>query len=162
AENPQDEDAKRGKARVGLMQRTSDADVQQVRTNAAEHPDDVEAQLAVADLDLLGGHVKDAFDRLVKFISRSDGEDKDAARAHLRRTCTITRGLFPVRVEYSSGRSICFAPKVLTLVDMLEKTALPDPDHAVVVRSLGKQFGDKVAVNGVNLTIPAGSFYGVV
>jgi len=45
---------------------------------------------------------------------------------------------------------------------MLEKTALPDPDHAVVVRSLGKQFGEKVAVNGVNLTIPAGSFYGVV
>ncbi len=83
AENPQDEDAKRGKARVGLMQRTTDADVQQVRTNAAEHPDDVEAQLAVADLDLLGGHVKDAFDRLVKFIGRSAGEDKDAARVHL-------------------------------------------------------------------------------
>src|SRR5699024_5546250 len=59
------------------------AEVQQFRTNAAEHPDDVEAQLAVADLDLLGGHVKDAFDRLVKFISRSAGEDKDAARVHL-------------------------------------------------------------------------------
>jgi len=83
AENPQDEEAKRGKARVGLMQRTTDADVQQVRTNAAEQPDDVEAQLAVADLDILGGHVKDAFDRLVKFIGRSTGEDKDAARVHL-------------------------------------------------------------------------------
>lgn len=45
---------------------------------------------------------------------------------------------------------------------MLEKASLPDPDHAVVVRSLGKQFGEKVAVNGINLTIPAGSFYGVV
>src|SRR5699024_12268326 len=83
ADTPQDEEAIRGKARVGLMRRTSDADVQEVRTNAAEHPDDVEAQLAVADLDLLGGHVKDAFDRLVKFISRSAGEDKDAARVHL-------------------------------------------------------------------------------
>ncbi|HIY86661.1 MAG TPA: ABC transporter ATP-binding protein [Candidatus Yaniella excrementavium] len=45
---------------------------------------------------------------------------------------------------------------------MLDNASLPDPDHAVVIRSLGKQFGDKVAVNGINLTIPAGSFYGVV
>src|SRR5699024_8733229 len=83
AENPQDDEAQRGKARVGLMQRTHDADVQQVRANAAEHPDDVAAQVAVADLDLLGGHVKDAFDRLVKYIGRSAGEDKDTARLHL-------------------------------------------------------------------------------
>src|SRR5699024_10344812 len=45
---------------------------------------------------------------------------------------------------------------------MLEKTSLPDPDNAVVIRSLGKRFGDKIAVNGINLTIPAGSFYGFV
>lgn len=45
---------------------------------------------------------------------------------------------------------------------MLENASLPDPDHAVVIRSLGKQFGEKIAVNGINLTIPAGSFYGVV
>lgn len=45
---------------------------------------------------------------------------------------------------------------------MLEKTSLPDPDHAVVIRSLGKQFGEKIAVHGINLTIPAGSFYGFV
>lgn len=83
AENPQDEEAQRGKARVGLMQRTHDADVQQVRANAADHPDDVAAQVAVADLDLLGGHVKDAFERLVKYIGRSAGEDKDTARLHL-------------------------------------------------------------------------------
>lgn len=83
AENPQDQEAIRGKARVHLMQRTHDADVQQVRANAADLPDDVQAQLAVADLDLLGGHVKDAFDRLVTFIGRSSGDDKDAARVHL-------------------------------------------------------------------------------
>ncbi|MDN6499069.1 MAG: tetratricopeptide repeat protein [Yaniella sp.] len=83
AENPQDEEAQRGKARVGLMQRTHDAHVQQVRANAADQPDDVAAQVAVADLDLLGGHVKDAFERLVKYIGRSAGEDKDTARLHL-------------------------------------------------------------------------------
>lgn len=83
AENPQDEEAQRGKARVGLMQRTHEADAQQVRANAADHPDDVAAQVAVADLDVLGGHVKDAFERLVKFIGRSTGDDKDTARIHL-------------------------------------------------------------------------------
>lgn len=45
---------------------------------------------------------------------------------------------------------------------MLDSASLPDLDHAVVIRSLGKQFGEKIAVNGINLTIPAGSFYGVV
>src|SRR5699024_6619914 len=83
AETPQDEEAQRGKARVGLMQRTHDADVQQARANAADQPDDGAAQVAVADLDLLGGHVKDAFERLGKYIGRSAGEDKDTARLHL-------------------------------------------------------------------------------
>ncbi|GAA4112921.1 co-chaperone YbbN [Enteractinococcus coprophilus] len=83
AENPQDQEAIRGKARVGLVQRTRDMDIQQVRATAADNPNDVTAQMAVADLDLLGGHVQDAFDRLVKFIARSAGEDKDAARVHL-------------------------------------------------------------------------------
>lgn len=45
---------------------------------------------------------------------------------------------------------------------MFDTSTLPDPDHAVVIRSLGKQFGEKIAVNGINLTIPAGSFYGFV
>lgn len=89
AENPQDDEAVRGKARVGLMQRTHNADVAQVRTNAAEHHDDVAAQTAVADLDVLGGHVKDAFDRLVKFIGRSAGEEKDTARIHLLQLYTV-------------------------------------------------------------------------
>jgi len=52
--------------------------------------------------------------------------------------------------------------EISTLEVMLEKSSLPDPDYAVVIRSLGKQFGEKVAVNGINLTVPAGSFYGFV
>lgn len=83
AENPQDDAAQAGKAQVALMQRTADVDANQVRANAADHPDDVEAQIAVADLDLYGGHVQDAFDRLIAFIRRSAGDDKDTARKHL-------------------------------------------------------------------------------
>ncbi|MFB2571137.1 MULTISPECIES: ABC transporter ATP-binding protein [Micrococcus] len=39
---------------------------------------------------------------------------------------------------------------------------LPDPDHALVMRGLAKRFGEKVAVNGISLDVPAGSFYGLV
>jgi ABC-2 type transport system ATP-binding protein len=33
---------------------------------------------------------------------------------------------------------------------------------ALSIRSLGKRFGDKVAVNGISLDVPAGSFFGLV
>ena len=36
------------------------------------------------------------------------------------------------------------------------------PVPALAVRGLAKRFGDKIAVNGVNLDVPAGSFYGLV
>ena len=38
----------------------------------------------------------------------------------------------------------------------------PDLRAAVSIRGLNKQFGDKVAVNGLSLDIPTGSFYGLV
>ncbi|WP_431859723.1 ABC transporter ATP-binding protein [Micrococcus terreus] len=43
-----------------------------------------------------------------------------------------------------------------------ERQPLPDPDHALVMRGLAKRFGEKVAVNGISLDVPAGSFYGLV
>ncbi|WP_240541121.1 ABC transporter ATP-binding protein [Bifidobacterium colobi] len=38
----------------------------------------------------------------------------------------------------------------------------PDPHAAVSIRGLVKRFGNKIAVNGLSLDIPAGSFYGLV
>ena len=38
----------------------------------------------------------------------------------------------------------------------------PDPHAAVSIRGLVKRFGDKLAVNGLALDIPVGSFYGLV
>lgn len=37
-----------------------------------------------------------------------------------------------------------------------------NPSAAVSIRGLGKRFGDKIAVNGLSLDIPVGSFYGLV
>ncbi|NKX54578.1 tetratricopeptide repeat protein [Arthrobacter mobilis] len=83
AEQPGDTDAKTGLAQVELMQRLESADPQAIRTAAAERPEDLAAQLAVADLDVSGGHVEDAFARLVRFVSRSTGDEREAARARL-------------------------------------------------------------------------------
>ncbi|MDF2497756.1 ABC transporter ATP-binding protein [Arthrobacter koreensis] len=36
------------------------------------------------------------------------------------------------------------------------------PAPALAIRGLAKRFGQKIAVNGINLDVPAGSFYGLV
>jgi putative thioredoxin len=82
-ENPVDELARVGLAQVRLLERTADVDADAARGSAAVNPDDVEAQILVADIDLLGGHVEDAFDRLVKTVRRTSGADRDRARSHL-------------------------------------------------------------------------------
>lgn len=82
-ENPRDADAKAGRAQVALLARNRNADPSAIRTAAADRPDDVAAQMAVADLDVLGGAVADAFDRLLDLIARLAGDERDAARQRL-------------------------------------------------------------------------------
>jgi putative thioredoxin len=81
--NPADAEAAAGLAMAKLLKRTEGVDLNAARAAAAESPDDVEAQTLVADLDLLGGHVEDAFDRLVGLVRRTTDADRDAARTHL-------------------------------------------------------------------------------
>lgn len=83
ADEPANAEAKLGLAQAELLQRVQDADPQAVRKAAADNPADVPAQLAAADLDLVGGHVEDAFGRLVDTVRRTAGDDRDAARLRL-------------------------------------------------------------------------------
>lgn len=83
AENPGDSDAQVGLATVGVMRRTQGADLTAARAAAADRPDDVAAQTLAADFDLLGGHVEDAFGRLVDLVRRTSGAEREAARDHL-------------------------------------------------------------------------------
>lgn len=83
AQDPRDSAAVEGLARVGVLRRVSGVDLNTARAAAAQAPDDVAAQLVVADLDLVGGHVEDAFARLVGIVQRTAGEDRDLARTHL-------------------------------------------------------------------------------
>ncbi|MEO3976545.1 tetratricopeptide repeat protein [Streptomyces sp. CAU 1734] len=82
-DDPGNTEAKLGLAQAELLRRVKDMDPAQVRREAAEKPDDVEAQIAAADLDLVGGHVEDAFGRLVEAVRRTAGEERDAARVRL-------------------------------------------------------------------------------
>lgn len=83
AQNPADEDARLGLAQVRLMQRTEGMDPAVIRAAAAADPADVTAALLVADLDVLGGHVQDAFARLVDLVRVSAGDERERVRKHL-------------------------------------------------------------------------------
>ena len=81
-ETPNDAEAKSGLARVQLVKRTQDVPAD-IRTRAADNPADVKAQLLVADVDLMGGHVDDAFARLISTIQATAGDERNAVRLHL-------------------------------------------------------------------------------
>ncbi len=81
--NPADAEAVAGLAMAQVLQRTQGVDLNAAREAAAAQPDDVDAQTLVADLDLLGGHVDDAFDRLVGLVRRTAGDERNRVREHL-------------------------------------------------------------------------------
>jgi putative thioredoxin len=81
--NPADAEAAAGLAMAKVLQRTQGVDLNAAREAAAANPDDVDAQTLVADLDMLGGHVDDAFTRLIDLVRRTAGDDRDKAREHL-------------------------------------------------------------------------------
>lgn len=67
--DPSDDLARRERAKALLLARSANADVRDVRKAAADDPDDVDAQLAVADVDMIGGQIDDAFGRLLDFAA---------------------------------------------------------------------------------------------
>ena len=81
--NPADAEAAGGLAMAKVLQRTQGVDQAAARAAAAANQDDVDAQTLVADIDMLGGHVDDAFARLVDLVRRTSGAERDQARTHL-------------------------------------------------------------------------------
>ncbi|MFJ2618084.1 co-chaperone YbbN [Glutamicibacter sp. NPDC087344] len=82
-EKPNDHEAQVGLYQVRLLSRTQNLDLNQAREQAASNPDDLNAQLNVADLDIVGGHVEDAFSRLVSLVARLADEDRERVRRRL-------------------------------------------------------------------------------
>lgn len=83
SDDPGNPEAKLGLAQAELLHRVQGLDPQQVRKDAAEKPADVQAQIAAADLDLVSGHVEDAFGRLIETVRRTAGDDRDTVRLRL-------------------------------------------------------------------------------
>ncbi|MEU8262424.1 tetratricopeptide repeat protein [Micromonospora sp. NPDC048999] len=83
AESPTDAAAEAGLAQVGLARRVAGADPQAALTAAATAPDDVDAQLLAADIEVLSGMAEQAYQRLVGLVRRTAGDDRDKVRQHL-------------------------------------------------------------------------------
>ncbi|SHN32077.1 tetratricopeptide repeat protein [Actinacidiphila paucisporea] len=83
SDEPANAEAKLGLAQAELLDRVQGVDPQAARDAAAGAPGDVQAQLTAADLDLVGGHVEDAFGRLVDTVRRTFGDERDTVRLRL-------------------------------------------------------------------------------
>lgn len=81
--DPSDTESKSRLAQVGLVGRLQGVDPESALTAAQERPDDVDAQIVVADMDIYRGEAEDAFDRLVATVKRTSGDEREKARAHL-------------------------------------------------------------------------------
>jgi putative thioredoxin len=82
-ENPRDDMARAGLAQVSLLHRLAGMSLSEVRNAAAANPTDVTAVLNVADLDISGGHIEDAFERLLALFVIADTAERDVIRARL-------------------------------------------------------------------------------
>jgi len=83
AKDPRDQMAVAGLAQVRLLARLQGKSIAEIRSAAAAGPDDLDAQLLVADLDLSGGHVEDAFDRLLALFPAQDAAGRNTIRERI-------------------------------------------------------------------------------
>ena len=83
AQDPRDQLAVAGLAQVSLLSRLGSSTSADIRSAAGNAPDDIDTQLAVADLDVSGGHLDDAFSRLLDLFAALPQADKDRVRARM-------------------------------------------------------------------------------
>jgi putative thioredoxin len=83
AQNPRDTLAVAGLAQASLLHRLDGAVADDLRKAAADAPASVAAQLAVADLDVSGGHLDDAFARLLDLFPSLDAAGREAVRTRI-------------------------------------------------------------------------------
>ena len=82
ADVPGDPLAKSWLAQVNLIRRASAYDPATV-SRAAASPDDMDAQLRMADIQMASGDAEEAFDRVLGVIKRTSGAERNTARLHL-------------------------------------------------------------------------------
>jgi putative thioredoxin len=83
SESPADSAAEAGLAHVALARRAQGVDPAAALAAARAAPDDIEAQLRAADLEVLRGDAEPAYQRLVELVRRSAPADRERVRQHL-------------------------------------------------------------------------------
>ncbi|QIM16767.1 tetratricopeptide repeat protein [Leucobacter insecticola] len=101
--SPADAEARAALVQMKLLQRLEGLTLDGVRADAAARPNDLEAQLRVADLDLSGGHVEDAFLRLLDLFAAASEEDRAVIQARLLELFEVV-GVADPRVIAARGR----------------------------------------------------------
>lgn len=82
AAEPDNEQAKAALAQVRFSARAENADPASIE-RADNAPDDIDAQLAAADAELAAQRVEEAFDRLVRTVKRTSGDERNRVREYL-------------------------------------------------------------------------------
>lgn len=83
AETPGEKAAEAGLAQVAVLRRTQGVDPNAALARAAAAPDDIDAQLVAADVEVLHGQAEQAYHRLVELVRRTAAEDRERVREHL-------------------------------------------------------------------------------
>lgn len=82
AASPGDAEAQAGRAQASLLARSMTLTGEEV-VKADANPDDLDAQIAAADAELVQGQSAQAFARLIAAVRRTSGDDRDRVRTHL-------------------------------------------------------------------------------
>jgi len=89
ADQPANAVAEAGLAQVGLMRRVTSCDPNVALAAARSAPDDVDAQLLAADIEVVSGQADRAYTRLVDLVRRTAGPERERVRQHLVSLFTI-------------------------------------------------------------------------
>ncbi|HMQ66075.1 MAG TPA: tetratricopeptide repeat protein [Arachnia sp.] len=82
-ETPNDAEVIAGRAQAALLARSMTFEALAIVARAEESPDDVDAQLDAADLEIINGRSAEALDRLLGLAAESTPEDRDRIRVRL-------------------------------------------------------------------------------
>lgn len=89
AESPADAGAEAGLAHVELARRVRGVDPAAALAAASARPEDIDAQLLAADVEVLTGGAELAYGRLVDVVRRTSGEERERVRKHLLSLFTV-------------------------------------------------------------------------
>lgn len=89
AESPTDASAEAGLAQVGLLRRTLGANPSEVLAAAAKAPQDIDAGMLAADVEVLSGQASAAYSRLIGLVRCTSGDERECVRKHLLALFTV-------------------------------------------------------------------------